>query len=175
MTATSGVLLTGTGVAGSDALVMNGGTSGSFRVNTTGVPYATSAHNNAGAVTGTTNQYLCSGTYTPTLFNTTNVAASTPQVTQWIRVGNVVTVSGNLTIDPTAATTVTTLGVSLPIASALTNSEQLGGTAVRAPSIAALAGWLTADFTNDRANLQYFNDTDVTSLVWTFHFTYLMV
>ena len=54
-----------------------GTTSGSVKLSATGVPYGTSIHNNAGAVTGTTNQYICSGTYTPTLFNTSNVAAST--------------------------------------------------------------------------------------------------
>ncbi len=39
--------------------------------------YGTAIHNNAEAITGTTNQYIASGTYTPTLSNTTNVDAST--------------------------------------------------------------------------------------------------
>lgn len=119
----SGVGFTGTGFAGSDAFVYNGGTSGSFRVNTTGVPYGTSLHNNAGAVTGTTNQYITSGTYTPTFTSIANLD-STPTgdgVWKWTRVGNVVHVVGRLAYDATTASVQTEYRVSLPIASAFAN------------------------------------------------------
>jgi len=177
MTATSGVLLTGTGVAGSDALVMNGGTSGSFRVNTTGVPYGTSLHNNAGAVTGTTNQYVCSGTYSPTLFNTTNIAASTTGVCSWMRVGNVVTVAGQISIDPTAATTSSLIGISLPIASNLAAGGDCCGLAIRNGDLTAqqIVGALFADTANDRASVAFFCDADAANRVWEIHFTYVML
>src|SRR5687767_7463770 len=43
------------------------------------------------------------GSYTPTLFNTTNVAASTAYECGWLRVGNRVTVYGLVDIDVTSA------------------------------------------------------------------------
>lgn len=81
--------------------------------------YGSALHNNANATTGSSKNYIASGTYTPTLVNATNVAASTPSVCTWMRVGNVVTVSGNLDIDVTAAG-LSELTISLPIASTST-------------------------------------------------------
>lgn len=71
---------------------------------------------------------LVSGTYTPTLVNSTNVAASTAYSCQYLRVGSVVHVSGRVDIDPTA-TGDTVLTMTLPIASNLGNSNELCGTA----------------------------------------------
>lgn len=124
-----------------------------FTINVDGRVYGSALHNNAGAVTGTTNQYIASGTYTPTLFNTTNVAASTAYACQWLRVGNVVTVSGKVDIDPTLAGD-TVLGISLPIASNIGAAEDLAG-AAQAPGAAAQGAALLGDLTNDRATLQY--------------------
>lgn len=170
----SGVAETITGVAGADAWVANGGTSGSFRVNATGVPYGTALHNNAGAVTGTTNQYVASGTYTPTLTNTANISASTAHVCQWIRVGNVCTVSGRVDVDA-AALALTTMGISLPIPSALTLTTQLGGSAV--PDgvfgnvrVAAIFG----DAINDRATFQL-NTDSLANETYFLSFTYLIL
>ena len=71
---------------------------------------------------------LDAGTYTPTLTNVTNVDASTAYTCQYMRVGSTVTVSGKVTIDPTA-TSATELGMSLPIASNFANEEELAGNA----------------------------------------------
>lgn len=71
---------------------------------------------------------LLSGTYTPTLTNTTNVAASTAHTMFYTRVGDVVHVAGEVDVDPTTAGLLTTVEISLPIASALTHADQLGGT-----------------------------------------------
>jgi hypothetical protein len=176
MTATSGVLLTGTGVAGSDALVMNGGTSGSFRVTDRGLPYGTSIHNNAGAVTGTTNQYLCSGTYTPTVADVANTAARSGTVSQWTRVGNVVHVSTFVTIDPTAADTYTEVTITLPIASALSNNSQCIGTGhavINGTKAAQIGpGQVTGDAAGDRARYLFVTGTDVSNQVHSVIFTY---
>lgn len=67
------------------------------------------------------------GTYTPTLTNTANVASSTASLTQYYRIGNMVTVFGNVVIDPTTAAVNTEIQMSLPIASALSSSIQVGG------------------------------------------------
>lgn len=93
-----------------------------------------------------------SGTYTPTLFNVTNIDASTAYVCQYMRVGNVVTVSGKVDIDQTAAVAYE-LGLSLPIASNFSASEQCAGTAVGVTA-ADDALWILGDTTNDRASFQ---------------------
>ena len=69
--------------------------------------------------------YLKVGTYTPTLYNTTNVAASTSYQANYIRFGNLCMVYGVVDVDPTAAAQ-TVLGMSIPIASAFTGSEAAG-------------------------------------------------
>jgi hypothetical protein len=91
-----------------------GTTSGSFNLNATGVPYGTSVHNNAGAVTGATNQYFCSGSYTPIITNSVNTSAQTSFISYWSRIGNVVTVGLSFQADPVLADTFTAVTVSLP-------------------------------------------------------------
>jgi hypothetical protein len=92
-----------------------------------------------------------SGTYTPTLFNTTNVAASTANVTQYIRIGNIVWVAGNVDIDPTAAgPTITVMGMSLPIASNFSSAIQAGGTCNGYGFAGAETYAIIADAANDR-------------------------
>ncbi len=71
---------------------------------------------------------LASGTYTPTVFSSTNVDASTTYVCQYLRVGNSVTVSGKIDVDCTTASTGFDLELTLPIASNFVNSEEAGGT-----------------------------------------------
>lgn len=146
-----------------------GATSGEIIVNTTGALYGTALHNNAGAVTGATNQYVVSGTYTPTLTNVTNVTVSTARQCTWMRVGNMVTVAGQVDVDPTAAGA-TELGISLPIASALTTAFQLGGTA-NSNVAAGEEAMIDADATNDRARIRW-TAVDVTNHTYAFIFGY---
>ena len=132
--------------------------------------YGTAIHNSTGVVTGATNQYIASGTYTPTLTNVTNVAASTARLCQWTRVGNVVTVSGQLAITLTTTLLASEIDISLPIPSALTTAYQLGGTAT---ATAAQATWaIQADATNDRAQFMATGIASVTSQTYTFQFGY---
>lgn len=98
---------------------------------------------------------LASGTYTPTLYNTTNVDASTAYTCQYMRVGSVVTVSGRVDIDANG-TGATTLGISLPVASNFTAAEQCAGTGVDITDNDK-ALWVEADPTNDRALLKTFS------------------
>lgn len=93
-----------------------------------------------------------SWTYTPTLTNTTNISASTARLATYMRVWQVVTVSGQLDIDPTATGAVL-LGISLPIASAFTTAYQLGGTG-SSIAIANESYGIEADPTNDRASMK---------------------
>lgn len=117
---------------------------------------------------------LAHGTYTPTLTNTANLDASTAYACQYLRVGNTVTVSGKVDVDPTTTTTLTTLGISLPIASNFATAQQLGGTAATTSDITEAAAGIFADTTNDRATMQW-RTTDVTNHDMFFSFTYLIV
>jgi len=117
------------------------------------------------------------GTYVPTLFNTTNVAASTAYTCQYMRIGSVVHVSGRVNIDATSATSATELGMSIPIASDFAAVEQLGGVAVAGSTTANNLPpiEILADATNNRAKLQYQTTTDVNNNAYAFTFTYLIV
>jgi hypothetical protein len=77
---------------------------------------------------------IFSGTYTPTLTNSTNVAASTPVECFYTRVGNVVTVTGQVSIDVTTTLTDSVLLMSLPIASTFTVGRNCGGTGASSTS-----------------------------------------
>jgi len=82
----------------------------------------------AGTETKLSNEAPAEGTYTPTLFNTTNVAASTAYTTHYSMVGNTITVWGKVAIDATAAVTLTELGMSLPsVAGAVNNDYDISG------------------------------------------------
>jgi hypothetical protein len=119
-----------------------------------------------------------SGTYTPTLTNTTNIASSTANAnTAYTRIGSVVHVSGTIQIDPTSASTATTIGISLPSASSLSSFTQLAGVASRfgGTSLENISTAITGDTTNDRAQFTFINDTDVAERTWAFSFQYIVV
>jgi hypothetical protein len=118
-----------------------------------------------------------SGTYTPTLTNTTNITASTAVTCQYMRVGNTVTVSGQvsgITMTAAAATS-TVLKMTLPIASALGSTRQVGGTAVFYSSASrGTAVAIYGDATNDIAEFNWAAPTTTASQAFTFSFTYLV-
>lgn len=117
---------------------------------------------------------IFSGTYTPTLTNSINVTASTAYTCQYMRVGNVVTVSGRVDIDPGALQD-TTLGVSLPIASNFSANENLGGTFVSQETTAnKTPGVIYADAANDRATF-FFRATSAANGSFSFSFTYQII
>lgn len=117
---------------------------------------------------------ITDGTYTPTLTNITNVTASTAFVAQYMRVGNTITVSGRVDIDPTAATTLTQVDISLPIASDFVNTFQAGGIAFSS-EVAGLGAAVAAETTNNRASILYTTGTDVANRSFSFSFTYLVL
>jgi hypothetical protein len=147
-------------------------TTNRFNVTTDGRIYGNALHNNAGAVTGTTNQFLCSGTFTPTLTGVANVAASTSGVCGWIRLGNMVSVWGAISVDPTSATTLTRIGISLPIASNLAGADLWGVCSVDQGLTTAVN--LSSDTTNDRAELYYVTAADVANRGVNFNFGYII-
>lgn len=123
----------------------------------------------------TTDGNIFSGTYTPTLTGVTNVTSSTAYVCQYMRVGNVVTVSGKIEVTPTLNNTQTAIGISLPIASNFANSGQCGGSSYTvANTVAGHGAAIYADATNDRAEMDYF-ETHGASDTFAFSFTYQII
>lgn len=107
--------------------------------------------------------------WTPTLTNNTNISSSTAYLCKYMRVGDVVTCSGKVTVDPTAAG-LCELSITLPIASATSVDYEVAGTG----ACAEVAGFCAA--------IKGVPASDVAMLTWTavdtasrdvfFHFTY---
>ncbi len=94
-----------------------------------------------------------SGTYTPTLSNTTNVTSSTPIVCHYKKTGNEVTVTGSVGVVTTLAVT-TVLGISLPTASNFTATTDASGLAQASSAIAANA-YVEANTSTDIGELKF--------------------
>ena len=150
------VTITGGSITGiTDLAVADGGT---------GASTALAARNNLGIFTGT---------YTPTLFDTTNVAASTAFVAQYMQVGNMVTVSGRVDIDPTNNNQQTILGMSLPVATNLATVEQCAG-AINCASVAGASAAILGDPVNDRALIEFVS-ASVANQSFFFQFMYQVI
>ena len=117
-----------------------------------------------------------SGTYTPAQVSTnTNVDSVTFVSAHYMRVGNVVTVGGQITIDATTATTDTVVRMSIPIASNFANSRELGGVGSSfSTPYASNSITFSADTTNDCAELRLRPSVN-TSLIYNFSFTYRII
>ena len=115
---------------------------------------------------------IFSGTYTPSLTPVTNIGSSAAVACQYMRVGNVVSVSGHVYLGPTA-TGPALIGVTLPVPSNFTIPSQLGGT-FAASGVDENPGSIYADTANDLAvfDLQA-KQTAVAA--YTFHFTYVVL
>ena len=151
------------GAAGRDFYIVPGGGTGSMIV--------------AGPVRlgvgGTPLANISTGTYTPTLTNGTNVAASANPFGRWVRIGNIVVVTGYLEADPTAgADTVTQIDISIPVASNFTTANDLRG--IMSPGAAAQwSGFCRANAANDRAECFYAATTaSIGNTGWDFSLTY---
>lgn len=89
------------------------------------------------------------GVWTPTLTNGTNVAGSTNHEGQYLRVGNTVTCSVKIEVDPTLAASATDLQISLPVASNFGDEHDCVG--VGCNEQFTQSGRIRGDATNDRA------------------------
>lgn len=114
------------------------------------------------------------GTYTPTVTAVANVANVTAKTAFYSRIFNVVHVAGYLSIDPTAATTLTKVGVSLPIPSALLTAFDCIGQGSRDTGAAILYGGIVGDAPNARAEFQVYTDADVAEKDTFFTFSYII-
>ncbi|SOY65584.1 hypothetical protein CBM2586_B10179 [Cupriavidus phytorum] len=97
---------------------------------------------------------IYSGLWTPTVTALTNVDAVTAFECQYSRVGNVITFSGQVNIDPTA-TGLTEIGMSLPVASNLIATRQAAGTYSSNSSTIKDGGAIYGDSTNKRLTFRH--------------------
>jgi hypothetical protein len=109
-----------------------------------------------------------SGTYTPTLTNSTNISSSTAEVCQYMRVGNVVTVSIRVTIQPTATGGIT-LRISLPVASTFSSFGNAAGTCSSTTN--NISGAMLADTAGNQLSLIANATTTASTAVYA-HATY---
>lgn len=91
--------------------------------------------------------------YTPTLTNVTNLSASTPFDSTFMRIGNICWVFGAVDVDPTAAAA-TELGISLPIASNIGAETDCCGSGA-SHEVAGFSVGISGDTTNDRARMRW--------------------
>lgn len=123
-------------------------------------------------ITPTDTRMFPSGAYTPTLTNTANITSSTAQPLQYQRIGNHVHVWGLVGLTTAAAgSTMTTLGISLPIPSNFTLVYQLSGSGDSQVSQTCI---IFADIANDRATLQ-FSSLFASGMNMYFQFSYMVL
>lgn len=101
-----------------------------FGINSAGRLYGKAidvGHNNGANVAGTTNQYIASGTWTPTVTDEGNVSALSTGGCQYLRVGNVVSFSGFVNVTPASGGASCYLSFTVPINSAFAGYENACG------------------------------------------------
>lgn len=115
---------------------------------------------------------LAYGQYTPTISNTVNIDSVVVTGTfNWMQVGNIVTVSGLLVIDPTAATS-TSFDFSLPVASAV---QGVGGSVAGSGNFAGSTGVRILASTVSNSAALLFTSPAATVTSTTIHFTYKVI
>ncbi len=117
-----------------------------------------------------------SGTYTPTITNGTNVTASTANISQYMRVGNVVTVSGAVTGITTTASGASDFTITLPIASNFSSTVQCGGSAIfTSATLRGTGVALNANTASDVVNFVFNAPSASTSQTLPYSFTYRII
>jgi len=183
----TGISGTGTTAAGKVGILNNapdstldvtGGMKVSGGVRFSGIPNGGTSSDSLLVATSTgdvkkINNSFASGIHTPTATNGTNVSASTPGQTQYMRVGNTVTVSGYIEITCTSANASSQIDLTIPIASAFTNTVQLSGTTLEAVTGVASPGHgtISSQATDDRLTID-FTPRATGSLSYRFTYTY---
>lgn len=93
-----------------------------------------------------------SGVYTPSLDFITNLDGASAHPCQWMRVGNVVTVSGYVDVDPTAGAS-TRLDISLPVPTTFGGADDECGGVAFARAVAGQGAAILGFTTNTKASM----------------------
>lgn len=117
---------------------------------------------------------LASGFYNPVVSNALNTNGTpSPTEAQYIRVLNVVTVSGRVTIDPAADSQTVTFDLSLPVPSTISSSAFISGTAHSGTTWFSTVE-ISGNTGTNSARFRYTpkNDIDLNAHVFSYSFTY---
>jgi hypothetical protein len=114
---------------------------------------------------------IVSGVYTPELENLTNLDSSTARQCQWLRVGPLVTVYGQVDVNPTAIAA-TQLKMSLPLPSTFDTAFDCNGLLVEQGS-PGVVGTIVREASTTHALLSW-TPTHANSRTLIFHFSYLI-
>lgn len=139
-------------------------TTAELKMNNTWYPLATRDWVRSNSINSS---YIKSGTYTPTLTGDANVDG-TPTLLHatYTQIGNIVTCYVTMSIDPTANTTQTQVGITLPIASNFINVNDLSGTGSGSTSNGKAAYvQLTANISGDGATMIFESASTSASIV----------
>lgn len=115
------------------------------------------------------------GTWTPTIANTTNVAASASPSGAYLRVGATVVFWLSVQIDPTSATTLSAYTFSLPVASNLGALGDLIGSGNYADGATVVSLRVFADTTNDLGSVNWYTTADVANRTHLIHGIYRVI
>lgn len=112
-----------------------------------------------------------SGLYTPTLTNISNVTTSSVNTDnfKYIRVGNIVHVSGWVGIQCITANTLTIVEITLPISSNLTSSEDVTGVS---SALNQVGGRVRSNATTDKAEINVYGANNTTLFIYDLQFSY---
>lgn len=122
-----------------------------------------------GLFTNIINSLIPSGTYTPTLYNVSNIDASSISSCVYQKINDVVYVFGEITVDPTNNNTDTRVDISLPISVDITTTYDLAGNGSSDSVAEALR--IYGNDGNDRATFR-FKASDNASHKFSFAFAY---
>lgn len=116
---------------------------------------------------------IASGFYTPTSSGEDNVTSNTPTEAQWMRVGNVVTVSGRFYIQIGSVITPTFFEFDLPIASTITSDHYVAGVCYDA-AVLTSGGEVYGNVSNNTAQFRIVVRDDGSALdaPYSYTFTY---
>lgn len=117
------------------------------------------------------------GTYTPILTSITNIASSTGFPCRYFRFGDSGYVFGYLELNPTAGSSITTIAISLPVASNFSTTKQASGVAATGASgaTADVSGSIFSNIANDRADLYFISGASTSTYGFNFSFGYTII
>jgi len=118
---------------------------------------------------------LSSGTYSPTISGESNVTSVSASTAQYMRVGNVVTVSGRITATPSNTTGAFLFYMTIPVASSFASEAQAGGVASKGNDqtpATACVGAISAEGSGTKVLMTFSPSPTSTSGIFFYSFTY---
>jgi hypothetical protein len=117
------------------------------------------------------------GTYTPTSSAKTNIDSDTWAVSYYGRIGDFIVGGGFVTINPTAATTLTLGTITLPVTTTVAAINQLVGgmTRTNASGGSGLTGTISGNAGAGTASFSFLNDADTASRDWNYWYMYRVI